>query len=243
MQLIGDTTVAGLSPSEATNLLKKKYDELYQKDLNSQYTLRTEDVIDIKLFYNPELNETVRIRPDGMVSLSLIGDIRAHGKTTAELAANIKGKYRGILQKHEVIAILRETKRMVVFPELTIVLKSNKGQPVYVGGEVASPGLLVLESIITTADAIIKAGGLKNTASAKDILIISRSKEKKITTRTVDMDRLFKGLGGSENPILKPYDIVYVPKSTIAELNLFVEQYLRNMIPFNMSFGFFYRFD
>jgi protein involved in polysaccharide export with SLBB domain len=241
LQLIGDLTFAGLTPTEAGELLKQKYGELYQKRLNSEYKLRAEDVIEIKFFYNPELNEIVRIRPDGMISLILIGEIRAHGKSITELASEIKNKYGEIVQKREVTVILREKKGSVIFPELTVVLKSNKGQPIYVGGEVVSEGPIVLDSIITIADAIIKAGGLKDTARAKDVIIISRKKDKTVTTKIVDLESLFDGVAGAENPILKPYDIVYVPKSTIAELNLFVKQYITNMIPFNVTFGFFYR--
>jgi protein involved in polysaccharide export with SLBB domain len=243
LQLIGDLMIAGLTSSEAEELLKQKYGELYQKSLNSRYILRVEDLIEIKFFYNPELNEIVKIRPDGMVSLSLIDDIRAHGKTVTELATEIKLKYGEILQKSEVTVFLRETKASVIFPELTVVLKSNKGQPVYVGGEVVSQGPIILDGILTIADAIIKAGGFKDTASSSDIILISREYDKNIKTKRINLDKFFNALDLSENPILKPYDIVYVPKSTIAELNLFVDQYLTRMVPFNVNFGFFYRID
>ena len=90
------------------------------------YTIAPGDQLDIKFFYNPELNETITVRPDGMISLQLIDEIQAAGLQPAELDQKLTDLYSSELRK----------------PVLTVIVRSFTRQRVYVGGEVTTPGLI-----------------------------------------------------------------------------------------------------
>ena len=96
---------------------------------------------------------------------------------------------------------------------------------------------------LTSLEAIVAAGGTKKTADPESVLLIrSESQEGKpvITVRRLNLTATEKGL--QDNAYLKPNDILYVPKTRIAKVNLFVEQYLSNMVPdwIRVSVPFFY---
>lgn len=89
-----------------------------------EYRLSAGDKLDIKFFYNPELNETVVVRPDGRISLQLVDEVAVAGITPAQIDVLLTSKYS------------RELKR----PDVTVIVKSFGVQQVYVGGEVGRQG-------------------------------------------------------------------------------------------------------
>ena len=103
------------------------------------YVIHAGDQLDIKFFYNPELNESVVVRPDGKISLQLIDEIQAAGLQPAELDQKLTDLYSRELKK----------------PVLTVIVRSFTGQRVYVGGEVMPGG-----SAYATARHDRSAGGL-----------------------------------------------------------------------------------
>src|SRR5579862_3847010 len=116
---------------------------------SAPYRLQPGDVIEIRLFYNPELNEQVQIRPDGRVSLQLIGEVDLASKTIAEAVSFLQEKY------------IKEVRT----PELTVQVKTYGSQKVYVVGEVLHPGMFNLPGPMTVFDAISEAGGVKLTGN------------------------------------------------------------------------------
>jgi protein involved in polysaccharide export with SLBB domain len=187
-----------------------------------EYIIQPGDQLDVKLFYNPELNETVTVRPDGKISLQLIDEMRAAGLRPSELDAEITKEYSGELQK----------------PLVTVIVRSFTAQRVYVGGEVNIQGLIDLDANMTPLQAVLKAGGFKETANPKAAIIIRRGLDNKPVPIRVDLkDALYGGAVG----YLTPQDVVYVPKTFIAEANKFVNQYIENLLLFKgVSLGFSY---
>jgi len=175
------------------------------------YRIQPGDQMDIKFFFNPELNETVFVRPDGKISLQLIDDIRAAGLTPSQLDADLTRKYAQELRK----------------PAITVIVKSFTGQQVYVGGEVANPSLVNLTAGMTALQAVINAGGFRDTAKLEEVLIIRNGwAEAPIPIRA----NLTQPIANDVN--LQPHDIVYVPRTWIADANLFVRQYIRDLLMF-----------
>jgi protein involved in polysaccharide export with SLBB domain len=122
------------------------------------YTIAPGDELDIKFFYNPELNESVIVRPDGMISLQLIDEIQAAGRKPAELDQKLTDLYSRELRK----------------PVLTVIVRSFTRQRVYVGGEVNMPGLIMLPAGMTTLQAIFQSEGFKETANPAGTLVIRK---------------------------------------------------------------------
>lgn len=187
------------------------------------YRLKAGDVIEIRLFYNPELSEQVQIRPDGRISLQLIGEVEIASKTIAEAVSMLRDKY------------VKEVRT----PDLTIQVKSYAAQKVYVVGEVLHPGLINLPGPMTVFDAISEAGGIKVTGNRKLAVLLRKGPDGLPQGRRL---ALFSGgtLTADASTILGPFDVVMVPESRITRIDRWVDQTLRQTVPFVMSAGFNY---
>src|SRR5262249_30427683 len=109
---------------------------------------------------------------------------------------------------------------------------------VYVGGEVQRPGIVPLEGELTALKAVMLAGGFLDTASPdKAVLIRDRGNN---TPEVVELKFGRQLLGESADSLLKPYDIVFVPKSNIAKIDKAVDQYIKRVVPLTMTGGFSY---
>lgn len=190
-----------------------------------EYFIQPGDELDIKFFYNPNLNETILVRPDGKISLQLVDEVRAAGLTPAQLDDVLTQKYAKELKK----------------PAVTIIVRSFTGRLVYVGGEVNTPGLINLAVGMTALQAVINAGGLRETAEPAGAIVIRKGQDNKPIPLRVDLNETIYGKGDTFNFQLKPSDIVYVPKSSIAKANKFVNQYIERLLLFRgVNFGFTY---
>jgi protein involved in polysaccharide export with SLBB domain len=92
--------------------------------------------------------------------------------------------------------------------------------------------------VLTVSQAIIAAQGLKTTARSGKVLIIRTDTNNDREVRSVDVASVLEGEAASQDVQLQARDIVYVPRSTIAEVNTFVEQYIRNVLPISPSVAF-----
>lgn len=189
-----------------------------------EYRIRSGDQLDIKFFYNSDMNEQVTVRPDGRISLQLAHEITAAGLTPAELTDLLTKTYASELDQ----------------PEITVIVRSFGGQMVFVDGEVNKPGMLNLVAPMTVLQSLSEAGGVKDTAKRDQIVIIRRGSDNKPVTLTMNMEKIITGTETAQDLNLLPNDIVYVPRSTIANVNIWVDQYLRKMIPINAGAGYYW---
>jgi protein involved in polysaccharide export with SLBB domain len=192
--------------------------------IEQEYRVQVGDQLDIKFFYNPELNEQVTIRPDGRISLQLAHEIMVAGLTPAELTDLLTKKYA------------TEVKR----PEITVIVRSFSAQRVYVDGEVAKPGMISLVGFMTVLPTISQAGGVKDSARTTEVIVIRRGADNKPLVIPVNLGKAIDGTDMSQDIILRPFDIVYVPKSPIANVNKWVDLYIRKNLPISISSGFGY---
>ncbi len=185
-----------------------------------EYRLLPGDHILVKLIYTPELSEEVVVRPDGGISLPVAGEVQAAGLGPAELAVKLRAVYAGEVER----------------PDVSVMIRSFGGQRVYIGGEVAQPRMLPLDATTTVADAVFAAGGLKDSAAPDSVILLRRGDAPgNFDAFSVDLEA---GLFGQRSlPVLRPYDVIYVPKTRIAQLNKYVEMYINRIIPRATSFG------
>ena len=194
-------------------------------DVNSDvqdYLIQPGDQMDVKFFNAPEFNESITVRPDGRVSLELAHEVRAAGRTTEELSAVLVERYRTELNA----------------PKVTVIVKNFAGQKVFVQGEVNKPDLVALSPNMTLFQSIAVAGGLKDTARTDQIILIRRGRDGERKIAKIDLTELLEGSGAKSDFRLAPYDIVYVPKSGVAELNVWVDKYLRQNLPISFSLAY-----
>jgi protein involved in polysaccharide export with SLBB domain len=177
--------------------------------------LQVDDLIAVKFYRSPEMDEDVVVRPDGMISLQLIGDVTAAGQSPQALSAELVRRYHGELTE----------------PRISVIVRKPGGQRIYVGGEVGNQGELVLEGGLTLFQAIQKAGGFAKTARRDQVILVRRDANGSASGTSIDVEPIESGEHPEQDVPLHPYDVVFVPRSTIANVNLFVEQYIRNNLP------------
>jgi polysaccharide biosynthesis/export protein len=190
------------------------------------YLLQLGDVLDIKFFYNPELNETVPVRPDGRISLPLVNDIQAAGRTPADLRAELMKTYA---------ATLRE-------PEVAVIVKEFAARRIYIGGEVNTPSLLRVPGPITLLQAIFEAGGIRRSGKTDSIVVLRYQGTTTPEFIKVDLKSAFEQGAQGADIALQASDIVWVPKTKIAKFDDFVDQYIRQVIPIPLTLGVSYVF-
>lgn len=186
-----------------------------------EYRIQIGDVLDVKFYYNPELNDSVTVRPDGRVSLQLAPEVMAAGITPNDLAGQLRERYRGELRN----------------PQVTVIVRSFGSQRMFVDGEVGTPGLVTLTGPLTVMQAIAEAGGMRETARVNEVLVIRRTAAKKPQVMTVNLENAINGTDLGQDIYVLPFDIVYVPRSPIANVDLWVDQYIRRLIPIPFGFG------
>lgn len=161
--------------------------------LDFEYQLGAEDVVEIAVYQAPEISRTVPIRPDGKISLPLVGDVQASGKTATELAEELRGRLEGYVQG----------------PRVTVIVQEIHAPRVFVLGEVVRPGAYPLRGRLDLLQAIALAGGLGDFASRSRILLIRRTPEGE-ERRVIDYGDLVSTRSGRP-PVLLPGDTIYVP--------------------------------
>jgi polysaccharide export outer membrane protein len=190
--------------------------------LEPVYHLQPGDEIEVRFVQNSEYNERGQIRPDGRISLPEIGEIVAAGSTVEEFTARVKAAY----------SFLRN-------PDPTVQVRAFANRRIFVGGEVARPGMVPLTGPKTVTEAIMESGGLRETAHRGSVILIRRGPDGNPVTSGIQMYRSGKGPDATST-VLQPYDVVVVPESTIAKLDRVVDQYIRRMVPGLLTAGFTY---
>lgn len=155
------------------------------------------------------------VRPDGAVSLPRIGDVLVAGKSTAEVDS--------------VLALLYAD--VYVDPNIAVAVKLVAGNLVHVLGQVSRPGSYPVGPNMTALQAIASAGGFKDDAAKGSVVVLRRTGENSLVTRKLNMDRAVHDDAASQDVFLRRYDIVYVDRNAIGNLNLFVDRFFTKMIP------------
>jgi protein involved in polysaccharide export with SLBB domain len=164
------------------------------------------------------------VRPDGKVTLQLVDDVQAAGLSPSQLDRFLTQEYSKELKN----------------PSVTVIVRSFSGQRIYVGGEVNRQGLINFTTGMTALQAVFSAQGFRETAEAAGVIVIRKGPDRRPVPIRVDLNAFDRENAGADFQ-LQPYDVVYVPKSYIAEANKFVNQYVERLLLFRgTSFGFSY---
>ncbi len=171
------------------------------------------DVISIDFTYWPELDVEQEIRPDGRVSLALVGHTRVAGMTVEEADAHLVELYTDKIKD----------------PDITTVVRSFANRRVYVAGEVLEPGYIEMTDQMTALEAVMSTGGFdKRSANLEDVVVIRHidgQRYAKLINFNLPLDAPDSDL------LLAPRDIVYVSRTTIDEVNQWVDQYISRVVP------------
>jgi polysaccharide biosynthesis/export protein len=154
----------------------------------SEFRLSREDVVEVSVWKEPELSRTVPVRPDGKITLPLIGDVKAEGLTPAELETTVS----------------RQLQPLVRDPRVTVIVHDVNGQRVYVTGMVGHPGAFPLRNTMNVLQALALAGGLAEFADRDEIHVL-RADGRRLAVAYDDL------VNGKSKVTLGPGDTVVVP--------------------------------
>lgn len=163
------------------------------------YKIGVDDIVQVSVWNNPNLSITVPVRPDGKISMPLIGDVQAGGWTPEEVAAEIKRKLAVHIREPNVAVIM------------TALHSHEYLARVRVTGAVRTPSSLPHRQGMTVLDAILAAGGL-NDFAAPSRAKLYRNVSGETKSLSIDLDDILNGGKLESNYVLKPGDVITVPE-------------------------------
>lgn len=159
------------------------------------YVIGDDDVLAINVWNEPDLKQSVPVRPDGKISLPLLGDITAAGRTPSQLQEDIAAKL----------------KAYVTHPNVTVVVQQILSKKFNILGRVMKPGAYPLSKTTTVLDAIALAGGFQDFAKQKDVYILRDNPGGDESRLRFNYKDVIKGKNREQNIKLEPNDTIVVP--------------------------------
>jgi polysaccharide export outer membrane protein len=183
---------------------------------HEHYVIVPDDALQIRYTFHPEMNQDIVVQPDGKITASLVGQIIVAGMTTQAL--------------EELLA--KKTSDQLRNPEVVVSITRFAERSVYIGGDVGKPGMIRYRKGLTPLQAIIAAGGLLDSARTDSVILVRAGDSgRDYVSRRLNLQESITD--GNKEPIfLAPHDVVYVPKTGIAEANLWVRQHITELLPF-----------
>jgi len=160
---------------------------------DGEFRLGPDDVLEVSVYQEKELSTTVPVRPDGKISIPLIGELPASGKTATELQKEIAQKYA----------------QYITEPAVTVVVKEVNSPKVSVLGEVKNPGVYKIKNRATVLDVIAMAGGWTDYAKKTKVTLIRPEPSGEQKLFNINLEDEFKGR--RTGPVyIFPYDTIKV---------------------------------
>lgn len=239
LPLVGEAAVEGLTIPEVHAAVSDDY-RAFVRETSYGDLLKEGDFLDLRFVYNPELNIGVRVRSDGKISLPLLGDIQAAGTRPDALRKTLISRYAAHIKNPDVALLVGETTAKKVFadPEfITVGLLRHADHEIFVGGEVHAPKMVTYEGRITTLQAIMKAGGVKDTGDLAKVVVLRRGQFERPEWIQLNLSKPLSGECIHNDIALRNGDVVIVPMTGIAKVDLFVRQYIREVLPIQSFFN------
>jgi len=179
------------------------------------YRIEPADQLRISFYLSPEFNQVLTVRPDGNISMPVVGNVRVQGLTPKDLEKTLDQLYSKELKD----------------PKATVRLDKSPGQVVYVQGQVGKPGTVRLLPGMTAVQAIAASGGLTDAAGPSKVVLIRRDACGNAHGERLRLDLVLNQKDNEEDVVLLPSDVVIVPRSGIAQFDLDMKQYVRDAMP------------
>jgi protein involved in polysaccharide export with SLBB domain len=193
-------------------------------DTAPEYLIAPGDKLRVQFLLTPELNETPLVAPDGTIA------IRSAGQIPVPVS--------GLTVQAAQAAVTAASRRVLTNPVVTLGIDEAAGSLVMVGGAVKQPGAYPIPGRRGVLDAVLLARGFEEYARTSQVVLIRRAANNRPMMRTLDLQGYISGTALGEDVPLFAGDIVYVPRSRISEANVWLDQYVNRMMPFNRTFNY-----
>jgi len=212
--LLNGCSTIGTTSKKTEGAVSPASDEEPKEVKLNEFILGPGDKIEVLVYRNDDLQRTVQIDTSGKITYPLLGDIQAGGISIFQLRDKIKDG----LSKY------------IINPQVSVGVVSVQSQKVIVLGEVKNPGLFILDTPLSTVEAVSRAGGFTIHAKQKNVLLI-RGGLKKPELIVLNMEGFFSKQDLAQNVYLKNGDIIYVPETFIENVARFFDHLARIISP------------
>jgi polysaccharide biosynthesis/export protein len=165
------------------------------KPHDGTYVIGASDMLAINVWKEPDVTRTVPVRSDGKISLPLVGEIQASGRTPLQLEQDITDKLKTYISE----------------PEVTVMVQESKSQKFNILGMVSKPGSYTLDSSTTVLDAIALAGGFRDFAKKKNIYILRKDTLGQPQRIPFNYKDVIAGKNPQQNIALQADDTIVIP--------------------------------
>jgi polysaccharide export outer membrane protein len=172
-----------------------------------RYRLQPGDVLEVSYRYSPEFNQTVTVQPDGYVSLEVSGDLKVAGMTVEEARR----------------MILKKASERLQDPVATVMLKEFQRPYFVVAGEVAQPGRIEMRERVTALQAIMLAGGMKESAKSSQVVVFRKINSDVAEVKLLNLKSIRRTSDLENDLTLQPGDMVFVPRDKMTKIERFMK--------------------
>lgn len=162
---------------------------------NNTYVIGDDDLLEVNVWKEPDVSRTIPVRSDGKISLPLVGEVQAAGRTPVQLEEDITNRLRNFITE----------------PAVTVMVQKINSLKFNVMGEVIKPGSYALTTATTIVDAIATAGGFRDFAKKKSIYVLHQNADGTEARLSFNYNDFVKGRNAKQNIHLQPGDTVVVP--------------------------------
>jgi polysaccharide export outer membrane protein len=172
-----------------------------------RYRLQPGDVLEVQFRYSPEFNQQVTVQPDGYISLEISGDLKVAGMTIEQARQTI----------------LKQASKRLQDPIATIILKEFQRPYFVVAGEVAQPGKIEMRERVTAIQAIMLAGGMKETAKSSQVVVFRKINSDIAEVKLLNLKSIRRTSDLENDLTLQAGDMVFVPRDKISKIERFMK--------------------
>ena len=225
----GDFKAVGMMPLELASQVSSAYSDI----LNNPVVTVSVNKYSSKL---TELQKAITnaprgqaklatVSPDGNIYLPLLRGIKAAGKTVDQVKEVITAEYRHDFNNLDV----------------SVLIETLAGNRTFVFGEVERPGPITMAKPMTVLQAVAMAGGVRTTGSLGKVRVLFWDEKNQPVVRTINLSNVMHGLRIEEDMIVPNNAVIFVPRTVIAEMDRFVDQYIKQLFLWQgESLGFYY---
>jgi polysaccharide export outer membrane protein len=191
--------------------------------LPQAYLIQPGDQLDVKFVKNPELNEQPTVQPDGRISMMFAPSLEVAGHSTDEARQALTEAYAKELKE----------------PAVSVGIKGAVTWHVYIAGEVKTPGEFDgTGPLPSLSQAIAHAGGMLDSGDPTKVVLVRRETGTQKKAYVMNYDAAVRGVKPADDIQLAAYDVLFVPKTGIADVYTAYNQYFKQFLPSNLGFNF-----
>lgn len=180
----------------------------------TEYSLGPGDEIEVEVYQYDDLTRKITVPGSGIIFFPLVGEIDVKALGVTELRRVVQDRL----------------KDRIVDPQVSLSVKSIKSQKIYVLGEVKAPSVFTMDSHMRAAEAVSRAGGFTDGADRTSVLLV-RNKQGKADLQKLNLDEFFEGTKLNHNVLLQPGDVLYIPRTFVADMDKFFAHVLQGLFP------------